>query len=94
MDEDERDETTKRRPRKDADEALKHVLSDRTGRKFVFALLEGLGIHDPIFPSDALSMAYAEGRRSAGLELRARALRACPGSYAQMQNENQENRNV
>jgi hypothetical protein len=90
MEENEREVTAKRRTRKDADEALKHVLSDRTGRKFVFDLLEGLGIHVPIFPSDALSMAYAEGRRGAGLELRARAIRTCPGSYAQMLNENQE----
>ena len=48
---------------------LKNVMGTKEGREMVFSLLDLCQVNASSFSTNALSMAYAEGRRSVGLDL-------------------------
>ena len=48
---------------------LKSVMSTKDGRELVFSLLDLCQVNASSFSTNALSMAFAEGRRSVGLDL-------------------------
>jgi len=67
------------------------VMGTPEGRGFVWRLLGKAGIYHSSFSSDALAMAYNEGRRNFGLELMNRLTTYCPEQYAKMKPEQTEN---
>lgn len=48
---------------------LNDLMQDENGREFVWHLLDFSGVNASIFNTNALTMAFAEGRRSYGLDL-------------------------
>lgn len=63
---------------------LKSTMSTKDGREMVFSILDLCQLNASSFSTNALSMAFAEGRRSVGLDLQ----RFCdPESYLQMLKE-------
>jgi hypothetical protein len=66
----------------DAD--LKWLMSDPRGRRIARRLLDRSGIWQPSFTGDALSSAFREGVRNAGLGLLAKLSQAAPGETARV----------
>jgi hypothetical protein len=87
VDED-RHEARQRRARED----LEAVLSIPAGRRLLFALIESAGAFDSSFSVEAMAMAYAEGRRSVGLELMARIQNVAPNRWVDTLGEALEDR--
>ena len=48
---------------------IKAVMGTKDGREMIFTILDRCQLQSPSFNTNALSMAYAEGRRSVGLDL-------------------------
>lgn len=48
---------------------LKNLMSTKDGRELVFSLLDLCQVNAGSFSTNALTMAYAEGRRAVGLDL-------------------------
>jgi hypothetical protein len=74
------------------EEDMKAVLSTPEGRRFFWHLLDDVTrLHAASFTGDALTTAYAEGRRSVGIELMTEAQRvALPGYRAMVAEALQE----
>lgn len=51
---------------------LKNVMSSKDGREMIFSILDLCQLNVSSFSSNALSMAFSEGRRSIGLDLQSR----------------------
>lgn len=79
----------KRREKQDAED-LRWLLSGPRGRRIVFRDLEDAGLFRAVFNTNALSMAFAEGRRNQGLQKLARLMAINPDAYATMVKENQD----
>jgi hypothetical protein len=66
---------------------LKWLMNTKLGRRIVWRLLERAGVFRLSFSSDALAMAFSEGRRNEGLHILARINELCPDLYATMTKE-------
>lgn len=67
-----------------------YMMGNRTGRAFMWYLLEQSGVFNEGFSSDALVMARASGRRSGGLQLMQLIDTFTPEKYARMVEEARE----
>jgi hypothetical protein len=65
------------------------LMRDPRGRRLVWKQLSDAGVFLPSFSTDALTMAFNEGRRNAGLQLLAQVHAHCPELYATMTKEQQ-----
>ena len=67
------------------------LMSNAGGRRLVFRLLERAGVmrtvFDPAAKDVAITMAYAEGRKSIGYRVLDLISRHCPEQYARMMKE-------
>ncbi|HEY0201496.1 MAG TPA: endopeptidase [Burkholderiaceae bacterium] len=70
------------------DDDLKWLLSSKRGRRIALRWLERAGVWRLSFNTNALSMAFAEGQRNAGLGLLARITLLVPERYSEMLKEN------
>ena len=77
----------KRRAQEQADD-LRWLLSGPRGRRIAWRWLESAGVFRTSFNTDALTMAFAEGQRNAGLRLMDQVLAVRPDAYTQMVKEN------
>jgi len=68
--------------------ALRTLLSDPAGRMWMWDLLARCGVFHLSFSSDALRMAFNEGRRDIGNQLLGDINRISPEFYMKMQMEN------
>lgn len=69
---------------------VRKLMGTVPGRRVVWYLLEQFGIFRTSYSSEALAMAFSEGRRSAGLELMALVCTFCPEQYDKMAREARE----
>ena len=83
----ERREKAAKTARRRRDEALRWLMADNRGRRFVWRLLAKAGIFRSSFVESPQLTAFNEGRRDIGLGLLADVMRICPERYAQMQAE-------
>lgn len=72
------------------DMALKRVMADRDGRAVMRWLICECGFERTSFSTNALSMAFSEGRRSVGLTIADRLKRVVPEDFILMQEEGNE----
>lgn len=70
---------------------LRFLMSSKNGRRIACRLLGEMGVWQSSFNSDALQMAFREGRRSIGLSLTAKLMNACPENYFLMLEEYRKN---
>lgn len=68
---------------RDLEDALKHPAV----RRVLNAIIEDSGIFSRPVPADATTLAFYEGRRSVGVDLRAMLELHQPGAFAQLQQE-------
>lgn len=73
--------------RQRTDEALAWAMDDPRGRRLIWSLLERAGVYRTTFTGEALSGAFAEGRRDQGLFLLDAVLRVSPAHYETMMRE-------
>lgn len=71
-------------------EAFGWLMTDKRGRRLVWGQLVRAGVFGLSFSSDALVMAFNEGRRNEGLALLAKIHSLCPELYTVMISENKE----
>lgn len=84
-----------RKVSKDTEESdLKVLMSKRQGRRFVWRLLERAGVFQPVFNTNAMAMAFAEGKRNYGLHILAQIHAVCPEQYTTMIKERHDDRNA
>ncbi len=76
----------KRREQEERDD-LKWQMGSKRGRRIVYRLLERAGVFQISFNTNAMQMAFNEGRRNEGLALTNRLLAACPELWTQMMKE-------
>ncbi len=69
-------------------EDLKWLMNAKRGRRIVHRQLERAGVWQLSFNTNAMTMAFNEGRRNEGLALTTRLIRACPEQWALMIKEN------
>lgn len=69
---------------------VRNLMGTAAGRRVVWYLLEQFGIFRTSYSSEALAMAFSEGRRSAGLEVMALVCAFCPEQYDKMAREARE----
>lgn len=67
---------------------VKHLMYSPSGRRFVWRMLTSYGIYATTFNTDAGTMAFMEGRRSAGIELMTLVLNHTPEKWFLMHQEN------
>lgn len=72
---------------------LSWVMDNPRGRRFIHGFLERGGAFRSSFHTNALTMAFNEGRRNEALELTARIHEACPSKWQAMLNEQKANPN-
>ena len=63
-------------------EDLTWLMQSKRGRRIIKRLLERAGVWQLSFDSNALKMAFNEGRRNEGLALTAKLLEFCPEQYS------------
>lgn len=63
------------------------ITQTKRGRRFVLRMLERAGVWQLSFDTNALKMAFNEGRRNEGLALTAKMLELCPENYRLMLTE-------
>ena len=68
-------------------EAVRWLMDDPRGRRFVWALLARAGLFRSSMTTTPELTAFNEGRRDMGLALLADVMRLCPETYARMQAE-------
>ena len=69
------------------DQAIRWLMDDLRGRRFVWSLLGQAGVFRSSMASSAELTAFNEGRRDIGLALLADVTRLSPENYALMQSE-------
>ncbi len=69
-------------------EDLKWLMGSKRGRRIVHRLLERAGVWQLSFNTNAMTMAFNEGRRNEGLALTNALTIACPEQWANMIKEN------
>ena len=72
---------------REAEEDLKFVMSSKQGRRFMHRTLASAGIWKTTFNTNAMQMAFGEGKRNQGLMLLSQVMKACPERYSQMLKE-------
>ncbi|MBS0323583.1 MAG: endopeptidase [Proteobacteria bacterium] len=72
-------------------EDIKWQMANKRGRRIVYRLLERAGIWQSSFNTNAMQMAFNEGRRNEGLALLAKLMAYCPELYAVMLKEQDKN---
>ena len=83
----ERAEKAAKSARRQRDEALRWLMSDQRGRRFVWNLLGKAGVFRSSMAGSAELTAFNEGRRDIGLALLADVTRLSPENYTLMQSE-------
>lgn len=68
----------------------KWLLSNKHGRRIVWALLEDAGVYRCSFTGNANSTFYAEGRRSIGLQVMATVTTSAHERYIEMMQEHKQ----
>lgn len=68
-------------------EDFKWMMSDQRGRRLVWRQLSDAGVFQQSFNPEAMTMAFNEGRRSAGLRLLDQVHTLCPDLYTTMMKE-------
>jgi hypothetical protein len=63
------------------------LMRDKRGRRIVWRQLAEAGVFQQNFNPDAMTMAFKEGRRNAGLTLLAQVHALCPDLYTTMMKE-------
>ena len=87
MDEDLKAELTEAKKRRD--DELGYVMGHALGRRFVWRLLHQVCTIDASnFSSDAMMLAYAQGRRDIGLDIQSALLDFDKQTYLTMETEN------
>lgn len=69
-------------------EDLKWLMGSKRGRRFMYRLLDRAGVWNLSFNTNAMTMAFNEGRRNEGLALTNKLMIACPEQWALMVKEN------
>ncbi len=69
-------------------EDLKWLLGAKRGRRIMHRLLERAGVWQLSFNTNAMTMAFNEGRRNEGLALTNKLMISCPEQWALMIKEN------
>lgn len=69
---------------------LRLICKTEHGRRFVWRLLEQAGVWRSTYTGEALSAAFAEGKRNTGLMVFSDVMEACPDQYLVMANEASE----
>ena len=67
---------------------LKWLMNAKRGRRFMHRVLARAGVFQLSFNTNAMTMAFNEGRRNEGLSLTNKLMAACPEQWAQMLKEN------
>ena len=70
------------------EEDLKWLMGTKRGRRIMHRQLERAGVWQLSFNTNAMTMAFNEGRRNEGLALTNKLMAACPEQWAQMMKEN------
>lgn len=65
------------------------LMDDPRGRRQVWRWLSDAGVFQQSFNPDAMTMAFKEGRRAAGLQLLGQIHAICPDHYTTMMKEQQ-----
>lgn len=87
--EDVRSKRTKRELGIEQEQAdLKAVMATPQGQRLLWRVLSRAGIHQSTFDTNALKMAFFEGRRDMGLWLESEIAKVCPELYLEMQLHN------
>lgn len=86
---DEKAEKAKLRMRNEIDD-LKWVMSNKRGRRHIHGILERAGVWQLSFNTNALTMAFNEGRRNEGLALLAKVTTYCTDLYTLMLKEHKD----
>lgn len=68
-------------------EDIKWLMNSKRGRRIARRILERAGVFQLSFNTNALTMAFAEGRRNEGLALMAVITEHCPERYTEMMKE-------
>lgn len=68
-------------------EDLRRVLDSREGRRVLWSILDAAGVYGASYTGEAISTAYAEGRREIGITLLRKIESLAPGSFITMQRE-------
>jgi hypothetical protein len=68
-------------------QVLRNIMASIDGREWMFYLLEICNIHDSNFASDAMLMAFWEGKRHVGMQIMKQLQIVCPEQYLQMMKE-------
>lgn len=66
---------------------FKWLMGSKRGRRIVWRLLDRAGVFLSSFSTNAMQMAFAEGRRNEGLRLLVLIQETCPELYAAMTKE-------
>ena len=66
---------------------LKWLMSSKRGRRIAYRMLEKAGVWRLSFNTNALTMAFNEGRKNEGLSLLANITTHCPDRYSEMMKE-------
>lgn len=84
-------EDAKREQQAEIDELL-WLMSDKRGRRWMWRRLSEYGVYRLSFAGgDFAATAFAEGRRSAGLNLITQLMQHCPDRFNEMQKEAKQN---
>ena len=70
------------------EEDLKWLMGAKRGRRFMHRQLERAGVWQLSFNTNAMTMAFNEGRRNEGLALTNKLMVACPEQWTLMVKEN------
>ncbi len=69
---------------------LRWLMNAKRGRRIMHRLLARAGVFQLSFNTNAMTMAFNEGRRNEGLALTQKLMAACPEQWALMIKENAE----
>lgn len=69
---------------------LRLICETDHGRRFIWRLLEQAGVWRSTYTGEALSAAFAEGKRNTGLMVFSDVMEACPDQYLAMAKEASE----
>lgn len=73
---------------KNAAEDIRWLMSNKRGRRVAWEWLSDAGVFRSTFNTNAMLMAFEEGKRSRGLKLMAHIVEVCPELYYDMTREN------
>ena len=69
---------------------LRLICETEHGRRFIWRLIEQAGVWRTTYTGEALSAAFAEGKRNTGLKVFSDVMEACPDQYLAMAKEASE----